>query len=298
MLLRNRVVVVVAGLTLAGLGLAGCSDSDGGSAAGDRLQVVASFYPLAELAERVGGNEVKVTNLTAAGVEPHDLELTSRQVDDLLDADVLLYLGEDFQPAVADIAGRRDGPSLDLLEHVEIEAAASDPHFWLDPQRMAAAADAVADELAGRAPGDASAIRANATSYKEGLADLDDALATGLATCQRRLIVTAHDAFGYLATRYGLEQLAIAGLSPEAEPDAGRLSELAEAIETNGVTTVFFEELVSPDVAQALARETGAATAVLNPIEALTEEEESQGKDYAAVMRDNLAALRQALGCS
>lgn len=273
--------------------LAACGESDGGAAAADRtLDVVASFYPLAELARQVGGGEVRVTNLTGAGVEPHDLELTSRQVDDLLDADVVLYLGEDFQPAVADIAGRRDGPSVDLLQHVAIEPKANDPHFWLDPQRMSAAADVVAEELQR-----AGAVGATADQYKVQLATLDEEMAAGLATCERRLIVTAHDAFGYLAARYRLEQLAIAGLSPEAEPDAGRLAELADQIDATGVTTVFFEELVAPDVAEALARETGATTAVLNPIEGLSKEQLAAGKDYAALMGDNLAALRKALGC-
>lgn len=279
--------------------LAGCGESDGGTAAGSGgLDVVASFYPLAELASRVGGDAVQVTNLTAAGVEPHDLELTSRQVDDLLDADVLLYLGDDFQPAVAEIAGQRDGPSVDLLEHVNRQAGAKDPHFWLDPREMSTAADAVAEELSGQAPEHAEAIRANAATYKRELAALDEEMAKGLATCERREIVTAHDAFGFLAARYRLDQTAVAGVSPEAEPDAGRLADLADHIEAKGVTTVFFEELVAPDVAEALARETGASTAVLNPIEGLTDEQRAAGKDYQAVMRDNLAALRKALGCS
>ena len=279
--------------------LAGCGDSDNGPAGGDgTLDVVASFYPLAELAARVGDDAVRVTNLTAAGVEPHDLELTSRQVDDLLDADVLFYLGRDFQPAVAEIAGRRDRPSVDLLERVGLEEGANDPHFWLDPQRMIAAADAVAEELAQRAPDRAETIRANAAGYRDELMALDAEMAKGLAACERREIVTAHDAFGYLAARYRLDQTAVAGLSPEAEPDADRLADLADHIEARGVTTVFFEELVAPDVAQALARETGAGTDVLNPIEGLTKEQAAAGQDYAAVMRDNLAALRKALACS
>lgn len=277
--------------------LAACREPDG-TEPGGTLHVVASFYPLAELAQRVGGDAVTVTNLTAAGVEPHDLELTSRQLDTLLDADVVLYLGDGFQPAVADVAGQRDGPSVDLLARVDVGANAKDPHFWLDPRLMSGAAGVVADELARAAPAQAPAIRANAAEYRSDLEALDDQMAGGLATCDRRQFVTAHDAFGYLAARYRLEQLAIAGLSPEVEPDAGRLGDLADQIEATGTTTVFFEELVSPDVAKALARETGATTAVLNPIEGLTKKEQAAGKDYAAVMRDNLAALRKALACS
>lgn len=289
---------LLAGLVAAcAVALAACREP-GDSEPDSKLRVVASFYPLAELAQRVGGDGVAVTNLTAAGVEPHDLELTSRQVDKLLDADLVLYLGHGFQPAVADIAGRRDGPSVDLLARLDLGSEAKDPHFWLDPSLMSRAAGVVADELVRLAPAQAAAIRADTAEYQRDLSALDDQMAGGLATCRRRQFVTAHDAFGYLAARYRLEQLAVAGLSPEVEPDAGRLGKLADRIEATGTTTVFFEELVSPDVAKALARETGAKVAVLNPIEGLTKDEQAAGNDYATVMRDNLAALREALGCA
>lgn len=278
-----------------------CTSGDGDppAAGGGRLDVVASFYPLAELATRVGGDAVKVTNLTPVGVEPHDVELTSRQVDQLEDADLVLYLGDDFQPAVAEVAENRDGGRLDLLEHVTLldEGDEADPHFWLDPRRMAEAVDAVAGALTELTSAGQADFEANASTYTAELEALDGELERGLADCDRREFVTAHAAFAYLADRYGLEQLAIAGLSPEAEPDAERLAELADQVEAKGITTVFFEELVPPDVAQALARETGTTAAVLSPIEGLDDGDAAAGKDYAAVMGDNLAALRAALGC-
>ena len=283
--------------------LLGACDRAGDSAAraGDRLDVVASFYPLAELATRVGGTRVRVTNLTPVGVEPHDGELTSRQVDQLTDADLVLFLGRDFQPAVAEVAENRGAGALDLLQHVTNFIAKGggdgDPHFWLDPQRMTEAAAAVANALAAASPSDGELFRANATSFRTELRLLDEEFKRGLAECDRRKIVTTHAAFTYLAARYDLEQLAIAGLSPEFEPDADRLAELADRIEADGITTVFFETLVSDEVAETLARETGATAAVLDPIEGLADEDVAGGKDYAAVMRENLAALRAALGC-
>jgi zinc transport system substrate-binding protein len=317
---RSLAVAAVPALLLAACG----DDEDGGAGddGGDRVQVVASFYPLAEAATRVGGDRVEVTNLTPAGTEPHDLELTPDQVDDLEDADLVLYLGQGFQPAVAEIAEGRDGPSLDLLESVELEAGGSealeaeegagdegeegeehagsdlDPHFWLDPQRLSTAVGEVEAALADVAPDDAGTFASNAQAYEEQLAALDEELATGLASCERDQIVTSHAAFFYLADRYGLTQLPITGLSPEAEPDPARLDELADQIEAEGITTVFFETLVSPDIAETLARETGADTAVLNPIEGLTDEQVEAGDDYASVMRENLDALVDALGCS
>ena len=271
-----------------------CGD-DGGDTDSDRLEVVASFYPVAEAATQVGGDAVHVENLTPPGVEPHDIELTTRDVDKIEDADLVLYLGKGFQPAVAKVAERRDEGSVDLFDVVELQEG--DPHFWLDPRLLAEAVDAVAEALAKAAPDHAEAFEANATRYKEELHRLDQDFERGMADCDRREIVTSHAAFFYLAERYGLTQLPIAGLSPEVEPSADRLASLTDQIEAKGVTTVFFEDLVSPRAAETLAREAGVQTAVLSPIEGLSEEQVDAGKDYAAVMRDNLAALRLALGC-
>ncbi|MEY2478433.1 MAG: zinc transport system substrate-binding protein [Actinomycetota bacterium] len=308
-------------LTLVALtALVACGDSGGGDASGGRLEVVASFYPVAQAATQVGGDLVQVRNLTPAGTEPHDVELSPRQVDQLEGADVVLYIGQGFQPAVETLAERRDNGAVDLLDGITLEKGAADalhaeeggeeagaepgheeeavdPHFWLDPQRMITAVDEVADALAGASPKDAATFRSNAARYRAELTQLDGELERGLASCTRREIVTSHAAFFYLAERYGLTQLAIAGLSPEAEPDPERLASLSDTIESKGITTVFYEDLVSPEVANTLARETGATTAVLSPIEGLTKDQLDEGKTYVTVMRDNLAALRKALDC-
>jgi zinc transport system substrate-binding protein len=310
--------------------LAACGDDDdasGGGGGGDRLQVVASFYPLAEAAQRVGSEHVEVTNLTPAGTEPHDLELDPDQVDAILDADVVLYLGEGFQPAVAEIVeDQRDGTSVDLLSTVDLDEGASealeeeegevhegeedehageeggehavDPHFWLDPQRFADAVGEVEAALAEASSADAATFESNAAAYAGELSALDAEIERALSSCERDQIVTSHAAFHYLAERYGLTQLPISGLSPESEPDADRIAELTDLIEEQGITTVFYETLVSPDVAEALAREADVDTAVLNPIEGLTDEQVDAGDDYGSVMRQNLAALGDALGCS
>jgi zinc transport system substrate-binding protein len=294
-------MLLLLALALAVAVVAACGADEGGAAGGDeRLDVVASFYPVAEVAGRVGGDRVDVTNLTPAGTEPHDVELAPDQVDQLLDADVVLFVGESFQPAVTEIASGRPGLSLDLLDALDLgdgEEDDVDPHFWLDPRLLAAAAGEVADALATAAPDDAGRFADNARRYGGELSELDVELAEGLADCRRRELVTAHAAFSYLAERYALTPLAVAGLSPEAEPDADRIARLVDQVEAHGVTTVFYEELVSPRVAATVALEAGVETAVLSPVEGLTEEQHEAGKDYAAVMRDNLGALRRALGC-
>lgn len=305
---------------------AAASTNSAGASGGDPLRVVANFYPLAEALQRVGGDRVEVINLTPPGAEPHDIEVTSDDVDSIQDADLMVYLGGGFQPGVESVAEDRSGPTLDIATKVSLEPGAGgeateddhadettaagaaeddhadehgdvDPHFWLDPTLMQAAVDAIETELAAVSPADAETFAANAAAYDTELMALDSEFAAGLTGCARTQIVTSHAAFSYLAHRYGLEQLAITGLSPESEPDPQRLDELADLVERDGVTTIFSETLVSADVAETLARETGATTDVLNPLEGLTDEQLDAGETYLSVQRENLAALQNALGC-
>jgi zinc transport system substrate-binding protein len=272
------------------LGMAVCAGCGGGGSGSDdgRTRVVASFYPLALAAEQVGGSSASVRNLTPPGAEPHDLEATPGDVQELHDADLVLLLGEGFQPQLEDAAG--DGahvlhlletPGLDRLED-------GDVHVWLDPLRYAVLVKRIGDEL-GR-PDEADAL-------VRRLQDLDRAYQAGLADCARREIVTSHSAFGYLADRYALQQLPITGSSPEGEPAPRDLERAVDAVRETGATTVFVEPLVSADVVEAVAREAGAQTAVLSPIEGLTESEQDRGADYFSLMRANLVTLRKALAC-
>jgi zinc transport system substrate-binding protein len=280
-----------------------CSDasSDGG------LQVVASFYPLAEAAERVGGQAVDVTNLTAPGVEPHDLELSPSQAAAVADADVVFYLGGGFQPAVEDAVASAQGRAVDVSSALRTRpvpegesdpSLTADPHVWLDPVLYGQIVQEVERTLSAAAPGDASSFGANASAFEAQLSGLDDAYRTGLGNCDRDVIVTSHAAFGYLAARYGLRQEAIVGLAPDVEPPPQRLADLKAIVEREGVTTIFTEELLSPDVAETIARETGTTTAVLSPLESLTPDELAAGDNYDSVMRQNLTELEHALGCS
>jgi zinc transport system substrate-binding protein len=286
-----RIVLISTAAGIAVLAATGC----GGGAAGETgTRVVAAFYPLAYAAEQAGGSSVSVRNLTPAGAEPHDLELTAGDVKAVRDADLVVYLGGGFMPALERAVAGRDRPSLDLLEGIRLASGGNedvpprDLHVWLDPVLYAGMARAVAAALGDEPGGDALARR---------LAALDADFRQGLAACRRRQIVTSHDAFGYLARRYGLEQIALQGLSPEAEPSARGIEELVRQVRAAGATTVFFETLVSPELAETVAREAGAGTAVLNPLEGLTDDEAAAGADYFSVMRENLVALRNALDC-
>jgi zinc transport system substrate-binding protein len=288
----SRIVLFSGSLVAAGAILAGCGSSDASS---NKDSVVAAFYPIAFAAEQITGDTADVRNLTPAGVEPHDLELTPGDVRDVDDATLVLYLGDGFMPGLETAIEQRDGRSIDLLADQQLHPGKDeegnvgrDPHIWLDPVRYAAMARTI-----GTALGDSGAADRLAGRIER----LDASFRRGLERCERRQIVTSHAAFGYLADRYGLEQISLQGLSPEAEPTAQALGDLVELVRKSGATTVFFETLVSPKLARTVAREARVATAVLDPIEGLTDDEAASGADYFSVMQSNLAALRKALGC-
>jgi zinc transport system substrate-binding protein len=301
-LVRSSVAIAV--VLLVGTSCGSSGESDQG--ASGKLAVVAAFYPVQEAVERVGGPLVDVTNLTAPGVEPHDLELTPDQVEAIATADVVLYLGDGFQPAVQDAIADAEGMTVDLLAGLPTveppsgseEGLTVDPHVWLDPVLYSHMVDEVRAGLAKAAPDDASTFHTNADVFTREISRLDDGYRIGLADCERTLLVTSHAAFGYLAGEYGLTQDAISGLAPDAEPSAQRLAELKQLVEQEGVTTIFTEDLVSPKVAQTVAEEAGVQTAVLHTIEGLTDEEVAAGDDYGSQMQENLSTLRTALGCS
>ena len=249
----RRRIVAVAGVVLA-MVVGGCSGGSDAETEDRPVQAVASFYPLFEVSESVGGDRVGVDNLTPAGVEPHDIELSPRQIDTIADADLLVYLGGGFQPAIEE-AARRAGLAVDVSKGLPMEGG--DPHVWLDPVLFQQVVGTVEAALVQVDPAGADGYRARAAEYRSRLEELDAEYRAGLADCDRRVIVTGHEAFGYLARRYNLELVAIAGLSPDAEPDPRRLAELTDLVRQRGVTTIFTEELVSPKVAETLAREAG-----------------------------------------
>jgi zinc transport system substrate-binding protein len=289
LLVVTRIVLTLA--AAAALLAAGCG-SDASSASDGRTDVVAGFYPLAFAAAEIGGDRVEVTNLTPPGAEPHDVELSVRDVERVRDSDLVLYLGQGFQPALED-AAEGDDSAVDLLEGLDLRRGeegedARDPHVWLDPVRFAEVVERIGTELGGEAA---------ARQLASELRALDDEYRAGLADCERRELVTAHDAFGYLGERYGLEVIPITGISPETEPSPQDLEEVSNLVRERGVTTVFVEPLLSPEIGETVAREAGAETAVLNPLEGLTEEELDRGENYFTVMRANLEALQEGLGC-
>ncbi len=313
------------------------STSGGSSSKDGKLTVMASFYPLQYLAEKIGGEHVSVSSLTPDGAEPHDLELSPKMVDSLSSADAVIYLAG-FQSAVDEAIEQQApktvidvSPAAELIEagtdanhpsedeedtadeaqsgqteahdhdheghdhegHDHHHDMSTDPHFWLDPTRMAHAATRVGDKLAEADSAHADVYKANAKALAEELNTLSDTLVTKTSNCKVKTFVTAHTAFGYLADRTGLTQVGISGLDPESSPSPARLADIAQTAKEQGVTTIFTEALIDPKVAQTLADDLGITTAVLDPIESQTD----ASKDYAATMNSNIDALTKALDC-
>jgi len=273
-----------------------------------QIRVVASFYPLYEFARQVGGERVSVSSLVPTGVEPHDWEPSPREVVQIYQADLFLYNGAGLEPwadrLVKELGGKSpvvvkatEGMTLRRAEEGSKDSPL-DPHVWLDPLLAKQQVQAISTALQRLDPDHAQTYATNADAYLRQLDQLHQEYLEGLRDCRSRTLVTTHASFGYLAARYGLTQVAISGLTPEAEPSPGRLAQLARELKARGVTAVYTEPLVSPAVADALAREIGAQVLVLNPIEGLTPAEEAQGKDYLSLMRDNLATMRKGLRCS
>jgi zinc transport system substrate-binding protein len=302
--MRVAVAVVAAAVTLSGCTAAHAAPPSSNG----RIAVVASFYPLQYAAARIGGDRVVVSDLTKPGAEPHDLELSPRQVASVVDAGLVVYL-RGFQPSVDTAVDQDAGdhafdarPAARLSRMVTDEQAngrvgtATDPHFWLDPTRLADVADALARRLEAIDPAHAAGYAQRAGTFRADLTTLDGQFRAGLARCAVRELVTSHQAFGYLAARYGLTQIGITGLTPDEEPDAATLAHVADVVRAHHVRTVYSETLVSPAIARTVADETGATTAVLDPIEGLTDR--SAARDYLGIMRVNLATLRTGQECS
>ena len=270
--------------------LTGCAalatDDDG------RVRVTAGFYPLAWVAERVGGRHVEVTGLTDPGVEPHDIEPTFARTVALARAD-LVVVEHGLQPAIDEaVAQNAEGRVLDTTTVSPLDR--DDPHFWLDPTGLATVADAVAADLSELDPPHASSYAANAAVLRSDLDELDIEFKTGLTDCERHVIVSSHDAFGYWS-RYGIEVAPVAGLTPDAEPTPAGIARLQQLIRDEGITTVFSERLASRALTDSLAHDLGLRTEVLDPIEGLTSDDADE--NYLTLMRENLTALEEANEC-
>jgi len=320
---NKMVAATVAGALTATLALAGCGTSYTLAGEDGQVTILAAFYPLQFISKQIGGEHVAVTTLTPQGAEPHDLELSPAHTRLISQADLVVF-SSGLQPSVDDAVKARqpkhvvDAGTLATLEtphnehgphgshaaggHADGEEHSvgdghdhgfTDPHFWLDPTLLNQAAQGVAKQLELIDPTNAGTYQANAQKLATRLANLDQQFEQGLATCGERSIVTAHEAFGYLAKRYNFEQIGISGIDPEAEPSPAQIRSVKAQIADRNITTIFFEALTSPKVTKTLASDLGITAKLLDPIEGLND----PSQDYFSVQEANLAALRSGMNC-
>ncbi len=310
--IRTKRVLALSVLAFSVL-LSGCAGKE--KAADDgKLNVMTSFYPVYDFTLKVGGDKVNVKDMVPAGTEPHDWEPGTRDIAALEEADVFVYSGAGMEHWTEDVIKSLNNKELIIVEasngislregHGEEEEEEGeeehdhgefDPHVWLDPQNAKKEMENIKDALVKADPDNKDYYESNYKTYSEKLDELDQSFKDTLAAVPNKSIVVSHEAYGYLCAAYGLTQMGIEGLAPDSEPDPARMAEVIDFVKENNVKTIFFEELASPKVAEAIAKETGAKTEVLNPIEGLSDEELKAGEDYISVMEKNLAALKEAL---
>jgi len=292
--------------------LAGCGSKANIARPSEKIKVVTTIYPVYEFTRQVGGDKVAVTMMVPPGVEPHDWEPTAKEIIMLKSAKLFLYQGAGFESLgkiitkeilgeTVAVAVSHDIPLL-AEKHVDAEEDADehdhdhlDSHMWLDPVFAQREVLNIAAALAAVDPANSDYYQSNAVRFNKELAQLDQEYQRSLANLPRRDIVTSHAAFGYLAKRYNLRQVAIMGLTPDSEPTPDKMAKVVTFCREHNVKYIFFETVVSPKLSETVARETGARLLVLNPVESLTEDELKQGKNYSSMMRENLVNLQQAL---
>ncbi len=287
--------------------LTGCSGPKEKDSDSRKLEVMASFYPVYDFAAKIGGDKVAVTVMVPPGTEPHDWEPAAVDIKKLEDADLFVYSGAGLEHWVDDVLASLKNKKLVTVEASEgvilreghgeegEDSGQYDPHVWLNPENAKKEMENIKNAFIKADPENQDYYETNYTTYSARFDELDQEYKEALSSLPNKDIVVSHEAFGYLCDAYGINQIGIEGLSPDSEPDPARMAKVIDFVKENKVKVIFFEELVSPKVAETIAKETGAATQVLNPLEGLSDEQMKANADYFSVMRDNLKQLEAAL---
>jgi len=304
--MKNKAVFILVVVLLFSFGFVWVFNNKKENSESKKIKIAVTIYPLEYLVSSIGGDRVNVDTIVPAGVEPHDFEPTARDLSRVMESDVLVVVGGKFDSWINGLIPDMQKKGIELIDATDILSASGsvlekdgqiDPHVWLSPSNMKQIAQKIDSVLMTRDPVGRDQYEIRFDRLQNDLNLLDQAYRSGLEDCQRRQFITSHAAFSYLAKDYGLEQLPIAGLEPEAEPTSRQLAELAKQAKEGGINYIFFEEMVSPKLAETLANEVGAATLVLNPLESLSPRDKSVGNNYYSEMINNLSNLRLALEC-
>lgn len=311
----KRCICVLLTVSLTIFLFSGCSligaSADRNQSQNEKLSVYTSIYPMYDFASKIGGDKVNVVNMVPTGIEPHDWEPAAFDIMGLEKATVFIYNGAGMEHWVGDVLDSLQNEALTILDastgiklvegHGEHEGKnghedeSYDPHVWLDPMNAKMQMNNIKNSFIDADPDNTDYYEANYSKYSAELDVLDKKFMDTLASYTERNIIVSHEAFGYLCAAYDLNQIGIEGLSADYEPDPAKMSDIIDFALEHDVKVIFFEELVSPKVAETIAKEIGAKTAVLNPIEGLNEQQELAGDDYFSIMLRNLDELNKAL---
>lgn len=303
MKLYSKITIISICLMLLMGSVTGCGDGASTKSRfqdADKLAIVTSIYPMYDFASKIAGDKAEIINLVPAGTEPHDFELSTGDMQLLEEADMFIYNGADMEPFADKTIQALANPKLAVVEAASgvkliEEDGQNDPHTWLSIENAITECTVIRDALIEEDKDNADYYTERYDAYVAQLKELDETYKEGLKNISKDTIVVAHQAFGYLCEEYGLKQEAVEGLTADSEPDSARMKELIDFCKKEDIHVIFFEELVSPKVAETIAKEAGAETMVLNPIEGITAEQEKEGTDYISLMKENLAALQKAL---
>ncbi|WP_058486309.1 metal ABC transporter substrate-binding protein [Defluviitalea phaphyphila] len=316
----KKIIIFASIISILTLNLFGCSSQEESSdEKNDTISVYTSIYPLYDFAQKIGQDKVEVNLIVPPGAEPHDWEPSAKLIGKIENSDILIYNGAGMEFWIEKIIGSINNSNLTIVnssENVELlklnkdnldhedtlededehNHGEYDPHIWLDPLNAIIQSENIKNALIKVDSQNKDFYETNFNELKNKLLALDEKYRSTLSKLPKKEIVVSHAAFGYMANRYGLKQIYISGLSPQAEPTPSQMAEIANIIKEHDIKYIFFETLSNPKLAEVIAEETGAKPLVLNPLGSLTQEELDNNKDYFSIMEENLDSLQQALG--
>lgn len=308
--MRKKIWMILVCIISMSFCMAGCTGNTSKKKLNGKIRITTSFYTMYDFAKKIGGDKVEVINLVPAGTEPHDWEPSTKDLIEMEKSDIFIYNGAGMEQWVDDVLESLDTEELtsveaskgikllkdqDAHEHDHEHNSENDPHVWLDPQNAKYEMNKIKKALIKVDAENKDYYEANYKRYAKECDKLDTLYKEETSKLTKKELVVAHEAFGYLCHAYGLEQMGIEGLSADDEPDPKQMSEVIRFAKEHQVKTIFFEELVSPKVAKTIAKETGANAKMLNPLEGLSNKKIKAGEDYFSVMKQNLAAIKEAL---
>lgn len=313
-------IIMLASLMLVTIGLAACGKEEVAKDK-EQLKIVTSFYPMYDFTKQVTQDKADVSMLIDGGVETHDYEPSAKDMAKIQDADVFIYNSNEMETWVKDVLKNIDtskvrvieaSEGIELLsgeasheehgdeedheghdhEHDHDHSHAYDPHVWLDPVLAKKEVETITKGLIASDEANKDVYQKNADAYTKQLDELDASYKEAFKDAKVKKFVTQHTAFSYLAHEYGLEQIAISGLSPDQEPTPKELKKIQDLVKSENIDVIYTESSASEKIAKTVADETGAQLAVLNPMESVSKKDRDSGVNYVSIMTSNLEALK------